>query len=137
MPFPVDTARWRVDYSVEGEVGLEVYAWPKPNQGLRPTLFMMSMIAVGTGDDRHWLVDAWVPRGGRPDVLRQRVSGESPLQAAIAEQNRAATRDHERRLAPRAAGGAARDARRRSRLGHPAESALRATRCSIVSSSPS
>jgi hypothetical protein len=87
VPFPVDTARWRVDYSVEGEVGLEVYAWPKPNQGLRPTLFMMSMVAVGTGEGRHWLVDAWVPRGGRPDVLRQRVSNQSPLQAAIAEQN--------------------------------------------------
>jgi hypothetical protein len=87
VPFPVDTARWRVDYAIEGEVGLEVYAWPKPNQGLRPTLFMMSLVAVGTGDGRHWLVDAWVPRGGRPDVLRQRVSNETPLQAALAEQN--------------------------------------------------
>jgi hypothetical protein len=85
VPFPVDTARWRVDYSIDGEVGLEVYAWPKPDAGLRPTLFMMSLVAVGSGEARHWLVESWVPRGGRPDVLRQRVSGQSPLQAALAE----------------------------------------------------
>ena len=87
VPFPVDTARWRVDYSIDGEVGLEVYAWPKPDAGLRPTLFMMSLVAVGSGAKRHWLVESWVPRGGRPDVLRQRVSGQTPLQAAIAESN--------------------------------------------------
>jgi len=87
VPFPVDTARWRVDYSVDGEVGLEVYAWPKPDAGLRPTLFLMSLVAVGSGEGRRWLVESWVPRGGRPDVLRQRASGQSPLQAAIAESN--------------------------------------------------
>jgi len=87
VPFPVDTARWRVDYSVQGEVGLEVYAWPKPDAGLRPTLFLMSLVAVGSGEGRRWLVESWVPRGGRPDVLRQRASGQSPLQAAIAESN--------------------------------------------------
>jgi hypothetical protein len=87
VPFPVDTARWRVDYSVENEVGLEVYAWPEPDAGLRPTLFLMSLVAVGSGEGRHWLVESWVPRGGRPDVLRQRVSNQTPLQAALAEQN--------------------------------------------------
>lgn len=87
VPFPVDTARWRVDYSIQGEVGLEVYAWPKPDAGLRPTLFLMSLVAVGSGEDRRWLVESWVPRGGSPDVLRQRASGQSPLQAAIAESN--------------------------------------------------
>jgi hypothetical protein len=87
VPFPVDTARWRVDYSYEDEVGLEVYAWPEPDAGLQPTLFMMSLVAVGKGDARHWLVDSWIPRGGRPDVLRQRVNHQTPLQAAIAEQN--------------------------------------------------
>jgi hypothetical protein len=89
VPFPVDSARWRVEYSTEGEVGLEVYAWPKPDAGLRPTLFLMSLVAVGRGEGRHWLVESWVPRGGRPDVLRQRVSGQTPLQAALAESNQA------------------------------------------------
>lgn len=88
VPFPVDTARWRVDYSLANEVGLEVYAWPKPDSDLRPTLFLMSLVAVGSGPERHWLVESWVPRGGRPDVLRQRVSNQTPLQAALAEQNR-------------------------------------------------
>jgi hypothetical protein len=79
--FPVDDARWRVDYSYADEVGLEVYMWPKPDAGLRPTLFLVSMIAVGNGGDRHWLVDAFLPRGGRPDVLAQRRSGASPFDA--------------------------------------------------------
>jgi len=86
VPFPVDTARWRIDYSIENEVGLEVYAWPKPDAGLRPTLFLMSLVAVGRGGGRHWLVESWVPRGGRPDVLRQRISNRTPLQAALEEQ---------------------------------------------------
>lgn len=79
VPFPVDDARWRVDYSIEGEVGLEVYAWPEPNQGLRPTVFFMSLVAVERGNDRSWLVDSWVPRGGSPAVLAQRISGKSPF----------------------------------------------------------
>lgn len=87
VPFPVDTARWRVDYSIDGEVGLEVYAWPKPEAGLRPTLFLMSLVSVGSGEGRHWLVESWVPRGGSPDVLRQRASGQTPLQAAVAAAN--------------------------------------------------
>jgi hypothetical protein len=85
VPFPVDEARWRVDYSFENEVGLEVYAWPEPNQGLRPTIFFMSLVAVDEGEGRHWLVDSWIPRGGRPDVLLQRVSGQSPLSPANTE----------------------------------------------------
>ena len=79
VPFPVDEARWRVDYSYENEVGLEVYAWPEPNQGLRPTIFFMSLVAVEKADGRRWLVDSWIPRGGSPDVILQRISGRSPL----------------------------------------------------------
>ena len=80
--FPVDAARWRVDYTYADEVGLEVYAWPKPDAGLRPTIFMVSMVAVGKGAGRRWLVDSFVPRGGRPDVLMQRETGVSPFEAA-------------------------------------------------------
>jgi hypothetical protein len=79
--FPVDAARWRFDYTYAGEVGLEVYAWPEPDAGLRPTIFMVSMIAVGKGEGRRWLVDSFTPRGGRPDVLAQRKSGASPFDA--------------------------------------------------------
>jgi hypothetical protein len=82
VPYPVDDARWRFDYTYVDEVGLEVYAWPEPDAGLRPMLFMVSMVAVGKGERRHWVVDAFVPRGGRPDVLMQRETGGSPFAAA-------------------------------------------------------
>ena len=85
VPYPVDDARWRVDYSYADEVGLEVYVWPKPNAHLRPMIFVVSMIAVRDSGERHWLVDGWLPRGGRPDVLAQRVSGASPFDAASQE----------------------------------------------------
>jgi hypothetical protein len=79
VPFPVDEARWRVDYSYENEVGLEVYAWPEPNQGFRPTIFFMSLVAVEQAEGRRWLVDSWIPRGGSPEVILQRITGRSPL----------------------------------------------------------
>jgi hypothetical protein len=82
VPFPVEDARWRFDYTYVDEVGLEVYAWPEPDAGLRPMLFMVSMVAVGKGERRHWLVDSFTPRGGRPDVLMQRRTGGSPFAAA-------------------------------------------------------
>jgi hypothetical protein len=85
VPFPVEDARWRFDYMYADEVGLEVYAWPEQDAGLRPMIFMVSMVAVGKGERRHWLVDAFTPRGGRPDVLAQRRSGESPFSAAAQE----------------------------------------------------
>jgi hypothetical protein len=77
VPFPVDDARWRFDYSYVDEVGLEVYAWPEPEANLRPMIFMMSLVAVGAGENRHWLVDSIIPRGGSPAVLMQRVTGSS------------------------------------------------------------
>lgn len=83
--YPVDAARWRFDYTYADEVGLEVYAWPEPDAGLRPMLFMVSMVAVGKGERRHWVVDGFTPRGGRPDVLMQRRSGGSPLAAGPPE----------------------------------------------------
>ncbi len=85
VPFPVEDARWRVDYTYADEVGLEVYVWPEPEAGLRPMLFMVSMVAVGTGDGRRWLVDGFTPRGGRPDVLMQRKEGASPFDVGSTE----------------------------------------------------
>jgi hypothetical protein len=85
VPYPVDDARWRVDYSYADEVGLEVYVWPKPDAGLRPMIFLVSMIAVRDAGQRRWLVDGFLPRGGRPDVLAQRRSGLSPFTAAAQE----------------------------------------------------
>jgi len=59
--YPVGSARWKLDYTHDGEVGLEVYVLPRPGQKLKPQIFLISLKAAGTGTARHWLVDSWVP----------------------------------------------------------------------------
>ncbi len=64
VPYPVDDARWKFDYSYSDEIGLQVLVFPTATSDLRPMVFNMSLKAVGSGESRHWLVDSWVPRGG-------------------------------------------------------------------------
>ncbi len=64
VPYPVDDARWKFDYSYADEIGLQVLVFPTGTSDLNPMVFNMSLKAVGAGDSRHWLVDSWVPRGG-------------------------------------------------------------------------
>lgn len=81
VPYPVDAARWKLDYSYADEVGLQVYVLPKRGQELRPMVFMMSLTAVGKGDERRWLVDSWTPAGGGMGATPPgRPSGSEPLQ---------------------------------------------------------
>jgi hypothetical protein len=60
-PYPVDVARWDVDYSWEGVVGLKVALFPKRGEDVPAAVFDMQLRAFGTGDDRRWLVDSWTP----------------------------------------------------------------------------
>ena len=64
IPYPVDDARWKFDYSYSDEIGLQVLVFPVAASELRPMVFNMSLKAVGAGKARHWLVDSWTPRGG-------------------------------------------------------------------------
>ena len=64
VPYPVDDARWKFDYSFANEIGLQVLVFPDAASELRPMIFNMSLKAVGSGKTRHWLVDSWTPRGG-------------------------------------------------------------------------
>ena len=64
VPYPVDDARWKFDYSYADEIGLEVAVFPEPGEAVRPMVFNMSLHAVGAGATRHWLVDSWSPHGG-------------------------------------------------------------------------
>src|SRR5688500_7438758 len=56
VPYPVDTARWRLGYSQYGVVGLEVYVVPEPGSRVRPMVFDMEVKADGSGQARRWLV---------------------------------------------------------------------------------
>ena len=64
VPYPVDAARWKFDYSYTDEIGLQVAVFPEAGETVRPMVFNMSLRAVGAGAKRHWLVDSWSPRGG-------------------------------------------------------------------------
>ena len=64
IPYPVDDARWKFDYSYTDEIGLQVAVFPEAGETVRPMVFNMSLRAVGAGTKRHWLVDSWSPRGG-------------------------------------------------------------------------
>jgi hypothetical protein len=60
-PYPVDVARWDVDYSWEGVVGLKVALFPKRGEEVPAAVFDMQLRAFGKGKDRRWLVDSWTP----------------------------------------------------------------------------
>ena len=64
VPYPVDDARWKFDYSYQDEIGLQVAVFPEPGASVPPAVFNMSLRAVGKGATQRWLVDSWAPRGG-------------------------------------------------------------------------
>jgi hypothetical protein len=61
QPYPVESARWDVDYSWEGVVGLKVALFPKRGTNVPAAVFDMQLRAFGKGDKRRWLVDSWTP----------------------------------------------------------------------------
>jgi hypothetical protein len=60
-PYPVDVARWDIDYSLEGVVGLKVALFPRRGEEIPAAVFDMQLRAFGKGKDRRWLVDSWTP----------------------------------------------------------------------------
>jgi hypothetical protein len=90
VPYPVDTARWRLGYSQEGIVGLEVYVLPEAGSRIRPMVFDMEVKASGSGPARRWLVSSWAPRvnpGGPapPEPSPERVAAERAAQEQAEE----------------------------------------------------
>jgi hypothetical protein len=61
QPYPVDAARWKMDYTYEEEIGLSVYVIPRRGQQLSPMVFLLSLTRAPSGE---WVVDSWVPRPG-------------------------------------------------------------------------
>jgi hypothetical protein len=76
--YPVDGARWKVDYATEEEVGLSVVLYPKPGAALRPTVFNMAVEPTHT-TKRGWLITKWSPRGGSPTTVA--ANSKTPEQA--------------------------------------------------------
>ena len=66
VPFPVDEARWKVDYSYADALGLQVLIFPPARSKLRPSVFAMELTPTGHGKN-HWLVSSWAPVGMTAD----------------------------------------------------------------------
>lgn len=62
VPFPVEEARWKLDYSYTDALGLQVLLFPKPRSGLRPEIFHMELTPPG-GKSGRWLVSSFAPGG--------------------------------------------------------------------------
>jgi hypothetical protein len=63
VPYPVEQARWKLEYSYADAVGLQVLLYPKAGSGLRPNLFLMELKPAGDVKHRRWVVDSWTPSG--------------------------------------------------------------------------
>jgi hypothetical protein len=62
VPFPVEEARWRIEYSYSDALGLQVMLFPTAASKLRPSMFVMELTPTGRGDNK-WLVSSWAPVG--------------------------------------------------------------------------
>ena len=65
IPYPLDDIN-KVQYSLElattDEILIEVGVGARPELKLRPGVFQIGLIPVGTGASAQWLVDYWMPR---------------------------------------------------------------------------
>lgn len=63
VPFPVEEARWKIEYSYEDALGLQVLLLPTARSRLRPQVFAMELTPTGRGTAHRWLVSSWAPTG--------------------------------------------------------------------------
>jgi hypothetical protein len=67
VPYPVDSARYRFDYSYRDVVGLQAYVFPAADdKSVRPMVFYMDLVPQGKGKNRRWLVSSFTPAGASP-----------------------------------------------------------------------
>jgi hypothetical protein len=92
VPFPVDEARWKLDYSDVDAIGLQVLLFPRAGSGLRPELFNMELAATGRGAKQRFLVTSWAPSGlaggGAPAPAATGAGGVPNLSASFEGQAR-------------------------------------------------
>jgi hypothetical protein len=88
VPFPVEEARWKIEYSYSDALGLQVLLLPTAKSKLRPTVFAMELTPTGKGKAHKWLVSSWAPTGmtgGGAPAARQTGAGGVPNIGATLE----------------------------------------------------
>jgi hypothetical protein len=80
VPFPVEEARWKVEYSYNDALGLQVLLLPTVKSKLRPEVFAMELTPTGRGKAHRWLVSSWSPTGmtGAAPAARSTGAGGVP-----------------------------------------------------------
>jgi hypothetical protein len=61
VPYPVDAAIYRLDYSHPGLVGWKVSVYPPKGSTERAMTFYMDVRLSGAGENRRWRVSNWSP----------------------------------------------------------------------------
>ncbi|HEX7255653.1 MAG TPA: hypothetical protein VF236_06965 [Gaiellaceae bacterium] len=87
VPFPVDEARWKIEYSYRDALGLQVLLLPTAKSKLRPAVFVMELLPKGRGKSHGWQVASWAPTGmtggGAPAVRSPGAGGVPNLGATL------------------------------------------------------
>jgi hypothetical protein len=69
IPYPianVDTTQYYLDYASTKEILLEVGVSAPAKTKMRPVSFQLGLVSRGTGAERRWLVNYWMPRWTPP-----------------------------------------------------------------------
>lgn len=75
VPFPLDYARWRLDYSYARTVGLEVAMYPLKHADIKnPMVFYIELQKTAQRGHARWLVDQWQPAPGSAQVVQGAVN---------------------------------------------------------------
>ena len=120
MPYPVDSAIYRLDYSHPNLVGWKVSVYPPKGSSQQPMTFYMDVTLSGAERRRRWRVSNWSPASMLSSASGAPVGAEGSNPYAIAAQ---AERDLTRAARPALVAARVRAARvrraRRRREGRP------------------
>lgn len=86
VPFPVQRARWRLEYSDERGVGFSVALFPTKESHQRAQVFLVGLHTIGKVKRQHWVIDNWQ---AAPSQGLQMVSGGPGVGGSILEQTSA------------------------------------------------
>jgi hypothetical protein len=68
-PYPVDHARWALDYSYRNKVGLQVAVYPKRKAHIGAMVFYIELTRAHREGHSKWLVDQWLPSPGSEYIV--------------------------------------------------------------------
>jgi hypothetical protein len=69
-PFPLDHARWQLDYNYRTAVGLEIAVYPQAHASIKNPMVYYMELQRPRGKHGRWLVDQWMPAPGSAQVVQ-------------------------------------------------------------------